>query len=337
MDVEYYQTSNIIVRREVGKNQSYAEVNIHQLHLLLTTSASSSTSYHEVCYYTGTAKPRFDIEGIFLSESECRAVKDELLKNLEAVLRRSIDEDFSFKVYDSCGSVMNRFKMSMHVVCNGIHHNVVKSSDSFCLRVIGLIDRQYTEYFDKAVYGKNHSLRVLGCWKDNRRKVPLNAEPSTYELTIEDLAASLVTYSRNSTSLNNVSSLVEDDKAPVDLPENILTIVQKNIPSEFKYRNALVYHRDKTVIYDVNLTRLRPSFCNMCNRVHEKDNTLMIHVEVQPDGQVSVALRCRRQSTKTTIDTIVMKKTTPASPTIFEPPTSIDLRSIIRNKYGIGS
>ena len=344
MKVEHYSSGGkIIVRRETvewsslktGRAQAYAEVNLHQLHTLLMTR-DASTSYHEVCYYTGTAKPRFDIEGVFPSQDICDEIKTGLLSNLESILQKTIDEVFKFKVYDSSGEVDDGYKMSLHVVCHGVHYNLVRECDSFCTRIIGRVHDMYAQYFDKALYGKNHSLRLLGCCKDGtRKKVPMGADASSYTVTLIDLEESLVTYSRNSRSLNNVEAIVEIDKASVELPEDIFKLVQKHIPEEFKYRDAVTYDRGDVKVYDINLTRLKASFCSMCNRVHEKDNTLIINVSMvktmcQPE--ITVALKCRRQQKKMSVETAVLSQSVT---NVTNTPASLNISSIIQKRFGV--
>lgn len=294
---DHYTSKGIIVRREVHGRHSYAEMNVQQLYKLLHEDdvLTGKTSYHEICYVTGTAKPRFDIEGKFTEKSYADETRDFILAELEKLLRSCIDAKFKFMVYDSSGymgSVNAMYKMSVHVVCDGVHYNVVRQCDQFCKQVVSLMPETTRQYIDTAIYGMNHSLRVLGCCKESRRKTLLGGE----DFTLADLAASLVTYSRQSQTINSITAHQEVDRSHVELPEEVADMVMEHIPAEFKYRDAVTYERNGSTVYDVNLTRLQPSHCNICNRVHEKDNTLIIMATVDKINGICISYRCRRQS-----------------------------------------
>jgi hypothetical protein len=87
--------------------------------------------------------------------------------------------------------------------------------------------------------------------------------------------------------------VLPDIIAPAVKTENIY------IPNgKMKAALALLPHQDDFIFRNINgryinFTRIRASYCDLCNRVHEKDNTLYIKVDDKGDAYKSCNRGCK--------------------------------------------
>lgn len=270
---EGYMPRGIIIRKHEDNNISFAELYPSDIYKLLQTKniKEGHTILHEIPLYYMSIKPRFDIEGLF--DTENKQIIDDIIQQFHIALKNIIDTDIKYSVnsYNSSGFYNDKWKLSIHIIVNGVHHEDYMQSKIFCEKVINYIDNtssnNYKQYIDAQIYTKNHSLRILGCSKDGRLKRLMDES----EYSFDDLKLSLVSFCRFSTTLYE-RQLKLFDSTDIDISVQVKEYIQEFLDESyngiFKIQNA-VSVGDNIII---NLRRQRKGLCHVCDKIHDSEN-----------------------------------------------------------------
>ena len=130
-------------------------------------------------------------------------------------------------------------------------------------------------------------MRIIGCVKDGRLKKKLDDET---EIKLEDLKNSLISFCKFSTNLYEKNlKLFETFEINIshEVKQYIDSFITERYNGIFKIHNAVEVNQN-TII---NLKRLKPAFCHICNKIHDHENA---YISVFNDNFSFV---CRRNST----------------------------------------
>jgi phage/plasmid-associated DNA primase len=189
------------------------------------------------------------------------------------------------------------YKQSIHLVINSMLFEGMREVADVALKCIAKLPSEYQRCVDKAVYKKNHSMRVLGsCKKDDPTRIKRLEGCKAREYTKEQLISSLfVVGGVMSFELHDLDSvsphLPDEEDEAVDrtaqiLPGNVESYAQ--LFRDSKYANDFEFREMKGNF--LALDRVTPStHCEFCNRIHDKDNSLY---GFAVDGKLF--LKCRK-------------------------------------------
>lgn len=318
---EVVDNDHIVIRSNnaITHSNTFATMSVSELHeLLLYPRVHTGTIvYHELAHEYGPQRLRFDVE---TESTECISQ----LKDLYANIELGILNELASSIVDVLSSLLN---VSIHIksrVDNKRMHTIYIEGDIqlalICLISSGstklsahyilsglaiphatavrwlanktISSLQHIKYvFDTGIYTRNHSLRVIGCSKNGR--LMGHTSPAKHALYL-----SLVTYCSADTNISNyyvalpeesVSTLQHADISEV--PNEAVNAVLSACDSQFIVRNTL--KKDNST-WIVNLTRVEPSYCNICSRIHSNEHP---QVSVSSKDGLSVSWNCRRSTT----------------------------------------
>lgn len=271
-------------------------------------------SFYEIIFGEFPQKPHFDIDIPADTENKENlgiSIVETLLNTMSKVLKDDhkiiLDPEYDFLIYDSNIEDVNA-KISYHVVINNYYHNnnleakafydhlmekMSESQNAFCIKFI-----------DRAVYSNVQQFRLVGCQKTNSGRIKgfnenfiFNGKTYEHQYTTKDsdflddivddpqdeefktsriLYESLVS---NTISCQYLPSYyVEPERFNGDLGE----ITEYHIKAAFEMMNISIegsQHDFKFLSVEgniINLKRLRPSDCPLCDRVHEHENPYIL-------------------------------------------------------------
>jgi len=293
---------------------SYVELFLYQ-----NRYKPAEKNFYEIIIGKFPQKPHFDIDikedeienfGDSLDsnkdlDSFAKAVKDNLIECAIKVcssVRTNIDISHDVLVYQSHSRAHHdKQKRSFHVVlhhyCHADHHQAA----AFYKRVIDEMKPEFANYVDHSVYSSRQNFRLLGHQKINSNRPKLFQNPMLYKgkvfehkydidfdedpenrlnlLKVESLKESLVSWvedceylpafetEEERTKKKNYEDL--GDLSIETITEAKLILDQKNFPFVIRDIKGPI----------ISLRRLRPSFCEVCQRTHEHENPYLLIVE----------------------------------------------------------
>lgn len=272
----------------------------------------------------GYQKPKFDIE-IEHFDVNIQEVIDEVINGILIVMKENgvdLVMERDILLYTSHGSK----KQSCHIVVDNWCHTDNIQAEAFYNKVVGKVQNLLlVKYIDKSVYSKLQQFRIVGNQKNgsDRPKV-LNEtwkyrnyeykhiyvdepEDDKHKFVLQ-LGESLITNTQYCKILPNFTKIQKDEFGIINRSKGIFDNISYE-SSEITKDMAIkaitmlagmvnVSPRDPRFPYkfkSVNngfivLTRLKPSRCKICNRIHHNENPyLYISGEEQ-----SVYFSCRR-------------------------------------------
>ena len=270
--------------------------------------------FYEIILGENPQKPHFDID-IDDPEINGEQVKDFLVNAIINVLadRGVFISINNILIYTSHGfNNKNKYKQSYHVVINNYCHANNVEARAFYEKVLSYVPEDYRIYIDNGVYSPTQQFRIVGSTKinNNRNKTfqkkwdykgtdvihqyPEEAEDVDHE-TVMQLEESLITFTGNCSFLPTFQPK-EKEKIYEDCEEVVL--------DEARSALELVASKENTktdsssfpyIIEDINgpiveLKRVRPSFCQICSRVHEHQNPYLLII----GEEKAVYFHCRR-------------------------------------------
>lgn len=278
--------------------------------------------FYEIILGDVPQKPHFDLD--LPSSDTIKDVKDankilqDVIRAIEKVcaeydVKMTLEKDVL--VYHSHGS----FKFSYHIVIHHWCHSNHIQAKGFYEKVLEKCSSETKEYLDQSVYSSKQNFRLLSSQKigsgrpkktfdpfpynDQEVKHILDVEPeSPQHASLEKLKESLVSWisdcrylpdfvdeSKTTKYLYNINGEIRHSHKHHDIiiPNEILNIVQaflhdKNYPFEVRELEGNC----------IALQRLAPSYCEVCERIHEHENPYII---VQGN---EIYLNCRRSSVR---------------------------------------
>ncbi|XWV24748.1 hypothetical protein QJ856_gp1035 [Tupanvirus deep ocean] len=180
----------------------------------------------------------------------------------------------------------NPTKISKHLTVNGLYYeDWVAMSQQFYDRFIKLWNNNYDycdadSFLDKQIARKNGALRFVGSTKpDGSSLLTIDNNNHTFEMS---LIRPILTWDKTDEQCISYSNLVY----PCHLHKKIATIVplvdRHNIIQSIKYDDDTFMQafefREEIETEDgiiINYKRKKPSFCKLCNRIHDHENAFV--------------------------------------------------------------
>lgn len=250
-----YISNSIVLRRSADTNTFYQFYDIEYFKGIYYKMDNNSRYFHEIIY---DREQRFhmDIDG---KDEYAKHNKRYILNNILGIVKEVYKEknlDYKFVVYTTF-----RDNMSFHIVDTKYY----LTNSNACMNLYNIIlqklDTKMHKYIDDNMYKGDHSLRIpLSCkYEDNLPK--LQIIPRYYV----ELNYSLVSY---------VSTAIHTDVFDSNIPKPIC--LQSTYPYDIKQidENFKIREQNGNLII---LDRIKPSYCNICNRVHDNDNAYLLY------------------------------------------------------------
>lgn len=315
--------NHILVRKESDKN-TYFHTDINKLESLILNNPN--VCYHECLGLDKKVKIFMDIDDSITKDEKKHNSNIDIIRRefcsffnskftCLANVSKLEDKDFiTIKSHKKDGS-----KYSTNLVVKGYYFINLNSLNIFMMRFkkkLEINNKSLLNYIDFGIYKKNHTIRLPNSSKlgENRPKVSdhkfyeslitninenedILLSPNVSEESLEDNI-----YYHNDVKFNEHNLLL--------MRISELDNIQNIIPSIFTFGDV-----KNNVIF---LIRRQSSYCNFCDRIHEKDNTNYLVVTNSGD----VYLKCTRPKEEGRVSgSTLMGK--------------IDMESIIEQEYYI--
>jgi len=207
-------------------------------------------------------KPHFDIDlkghslsyGLQLLEDMADAIVAETINVLrdDIVVYTSNDDDVTVK-------------QSYHVIIKNRYHDNHNEARMFYNKIVDRLP-QYKDYIDCMVYSSTQQFRLLGSKKYNTNRTKRIMDGS--DMTLDSFRTSLVSDVTNCEKLL-CHTAGGSEKTRCSSSDDI---TEKQCDRIMKHINKKVYEFDRIRGSYILLKRIRPSFCIVCNKVHEHEN-----------------------------------------------------------------
>ena len=215
-------------------------------------------------------------------------------------------------------------KLSAHIIVDGLHA-LREDARAFCLRVCSYLPPQYAAIIDRGVYSTIQCFRAPECHKLGQ---PMRIKRITSGHTYEH---ALITWLDGCIELPTGvfvhSKSVEKTTTTTDNINRVLDIVHDaGLDVDHKFVDAV----GGLFVFK----RTRPGHCDICSRVHEHDNTLLVSIspDAQNDHTMNVWRRCRRSDVSIKIGSYIDPSI--AATTVGAPAAADDVlvRAIVRQQ-----
>jgi hypothetical protein len=232
--------------------------------------------FHEVIFGDNIQRLKFDIDSSVDEFGDkiktLNTIIDCIVDELNTVMPKVKSSRSTLLLTDSCGGN----KVSFHII---VKNFTVNNNEEAALFTSGVLDRlnkidsRYRNYIDAGVNSKLHNLRIYGSSKvgSDRVKgcnVELNKALGVPIHSMKDLASTMITLNPSGRDVRIPDRVVKVEKDYESI-ESIPDYIHKHIKNTgFNFRCIA----GSMVITD----RIIPSFCNVCRRLHDKDNTMII-------------------------------------------------------------
>lgn len=264
--------------------------------------------FHEIPLHNTLQKPRFDID----IEDSCskdfmsigHIVRDKLLLRIAAEFNKigvTFSPERNLLIYNT----HRKNKYSSHIIVAGLVHSCARQAKEFYLRVTEG-DEQLQMFVDKAVYDKNHSLRMLHCCKLGTGEAKVLEDgvvfdgvkyEHTYKFEFDDdTHKAIYQFSESLISHSSTCYIIPDyDIEDSKIDSHPLLDEERSEMEKLLYKH---FGDDPPFVpsgYEGNfmwLKRLKPSYCEFCERVHQKMGPMVYVI----NG--SVFWHCRRNGDK---------------------------------------
>ena len=291
-----------------------------QLYSYLLKFNLEERSFFEIIFGNLAQKPHFDID---IAKEEVDKIYGEtdfpqllklgeqlledLIESVEVIFEElghhlSVSKDIL--IYSSHG----KSKISFHLVINHYCHSNNEDAKAFYDRVIANMTNPHKNFIDPSPYSRIQQFRIIGCqkWHSNRPKFFMEKfkykgveyiheysepfdNPSKKNLII--VYESLVSFTAGciylpimttEKSINLFENLEDLDLEQIKKALDLMYSTMKNCPFQYESVTGSL----------IVLKRLKPSYCQICERVHQNENPMLILA-----GN-SVYWNCRRNKNK---------------------------------------
>ena len=257
-------------------------------------------TYHEVIFGNNVQRIKFDIDS---TPDEIKAfnldIKDviktilsEIINELNLILElnnKSLTSTKEFIITDSSDST----KVSIHII--SLYHTLsnYKEAKLFTKNVLKRLEDKgnYSKIIDSGINSSTHNFRILHSNKVGSNRVKrINKELNQYLGTSNnEKLSSYIIYPtpvcRTILLPDRLEKVVnENSYEDIQIPNEVLEYIKTN---GFNFRNI-----EHNCI--INCDRIRSSYCNICKRQHDNDNTLIIRIN---DGRYYE--QCRHSNNET--------------------------------------
>lgn len=313
--------NGLIVQYEVPAGLFPRSPDLKRLYAAFTNSYASFFSHHEKfepfqrCFYetilgSYSQKPHFDID-LEIADDEAEAdyqgitLVEELLQKCHQQFRSwglTLDYQRDILLFSSHGQKKEGekilYKRSYHLVIDNYCHRNHQEAKEFYRLITKAMFHRYKDAIDPKVYSSIQQFRILGSTKagKNRPKTIVTnfvcpslqiSHPPYEDLPRKDrfkwFTRSLISNTRDCHFLQSLETISRFD---LDLPEASESEVNTAVRLLYEWSTSFeVLEVKKSMI---TLRRLEPSFCPLCQRVHEAENPYLL----LRDGQA--LWNCRR-------------------------------------------
>jgi len=310
----------MVIRHEDLNNSRYCVYNINDI---VKEGKPPGSFCHEVIYGDRPQKLRFDIDAN-INISHCTNSKEVLAEGiiqedkiidemLDAIIRVWNQKYFAYtglllseenimimssSGFDYSPKDTYKYKVSLHILVAPKHFVVAnnREAEAFATLVGEQLPEYIRLYLDNGIYKSKNNLRMLYSYKTPQnitqkiiRQKLLKNKDNDYTFT-----DSLITYVNGLSVLELQLSKnfvdVEMDKL-VQL-ETSQALIIKNLLTEEEQNTFMIRDITRNI---VNFNRLKPSYCEFCDVIHEKDNTLYLMCNTK-GSKINVVKKCRRST-----------------------------------------
>lgn len=259
---------------------------VHKLYeFMKTIKYTPAATYHEVIRATKPQKLRFDIdlvgdkttEGVQLLSNLLRAVANHyndqgIVLDVPLVLSATTDEKFSAHIIYDISHDLTTLKNNVHQILSKFN----------------------SEGIDPEIYKVNQNFRLIWNTKPNQERYfkpvdimlykDLKTMKNGEELDEEVFRMSLIQDYKSRSIFNYDKSTYECAEMTQELQDRLDKIPEmcNHIVREITEINGILF---------ATTYRTAPSFCDMCERVHDRDNTLMLKIT-----PMTIKYKCMRQT-----------------------------------------
>jgi hypothetical protein len=289
----------------------------HHVHLFkyILSKTDEERCFHEKPLGGLPQKPRFDIDikrkDLPSGEDDLMifgsALRDKVIDNLILVLQDSgvkLSIEDNIRVYSS----HREDKYSSHVIVTGYYHANCDDARGLYERVVA-DDEHLNKFVDRAVYDRDHSLRMLWCRKTaagitkQQEKIfvyrglqytslPGRTRPGNIEYNLlREFEESLIGFTSACRALPSYAipkQHLDCDDLPENVCEEMFTMMNNTLPDAPFIITGVCGNL-------VKLKRIGPSFCEHCNKIHnsmtpflflsQKDNRIYMRCALAPKGK----------------------------------------------------
>lgn len=206
-------------------------------------------------------------------------------------------------VCTSIGNIDGVPKYGAHLIVDGYYVNGCAQAQEFTRRLLEYIPTVYKSFVDAGVNKRVQNFRITGCHKgDGRVKTIARVITSSEDSgpVCENTVGTVNNTTREDTLITYVTTCTELQDlvtgAPVrkfntklcnaDIDKTLQICKENGILRDNRFSCA----RGGMFIF----TRLRPSHCDLCERSHDSDNTVIVNVAPGPNDLIYVYKGCRK-------------------------------------------
>lgn len=350
LESKYYLQSQIqnlfIVSREIAVNAEKTYYNYlvfkNKEHFIdyANQLPPQKRNFHEVIFGWMPQRLKFDIDAYFSDMQELPEFFDKLADFIDAIVStfyllyyEQLDEK-ALIITTSTGEAEKNGKLvhkcSFHIIIDKYVENADEAK-YFTENVISAVDPEFVKYVDVSVNKSLQLFRLVGCAKSTtglcqkpryKRLTTLDDLFVNYSMVSSDKAQpqSLITADDLTKTLISGCSVREIKLLPkkTSADKSLKTLDIKNEDVLLALKMAEPYMQDqiyRQTVYSssiINLTRIRPGYCKLCDVIHQHESSMIILAEMNseenkhkecekeqnPPRAINVYFKCRRDLTK---------------------------------------
>lgn len=317
IEAHYYEDliNGLIIARDTITSRSFTLFSTHTEYIrFLLTLPSNERCFHEVILRDTSFKMYFDLD---ISEEKHRDLfiqeRDEFLNVFIQTLVGVYQElykvilDINRDVIWLDGSRPG--KISFHIIIDNYRVAGHHEARNLFRYILEKIPERYHPFFDQGIYIPNKSLRTLGAVKDGVgyplsfvESYEYDGKKVKYQYPVEcegnnhismQYQASLITVAQHCSLLAEYFKVEIVKQSVVFIDDDTTSKVMTQL---CQYENTdlidLPYSLHEVAEGQLRMTRLKPSFCQVCQRIHDAENPYIKVTE--KDNVLSIVFHCRR-------------------------------------------
>jgi hypothetical protein len=322
---EYYEKDDLETRfiiRDESKNTYKVFINEKTFIKYDLSLRSEDKHFHEVIFGWKSQKLKFDLD---VTDEKLNNIDDDILMECGAITNPPESNSDKIKkimafvikklnalifnqyfssngvqpalsdviVTTSTGEENSKMKYSYHIITRSYAVQNNEEAKIFLKKLFDVIPMDLYPLFDQQVNKSTQNFRLLNSTKVGSNRVKkICTDFGTFDGTFED---TLITCTGKCEVLSKIlitnSEPIGSDILQKDLTGDVLSDVlrlTKEYTEGHEYRDI----RGNLISYN----RLRPTLCNVCKKMHEKDNTLMFLIITNNEGKGTKILEyCRHK------------------------------------------
>jgi hypothetical protein len=214
-------------------------------------------------------------------ESDLIAALIDAIKDVFVNLGHKLDLTTNIMVFNSHGPD----KRSIHIIIDGFMFGSSRATKKVAKMCINQLDNKYQAHIDLQIFDKNHPLRIYACLKYGTNRVKRWSSTWNYhgtEITTKLRSDAVGEYAILEGSLISWNSncliipiQLEEPKPviPIDIDSGLVKRAM-TLLAEIDPHHAFEFA--KLNGNSLELTRKSPSHCDICHRIHHKQNPFIV-------------------------------------------------------------